>query len=766
MSITNDNVSEANLIKNLLLKALMLMIFAFVIAFLIHNTWVKYLSIYHTVLELTCVFIALSIFFSIWYNFQRNKLSDCIIGFGFLVVAVFDGFHTFYHFKLNLLSDGYYDLSTIHWILGRFTEASVIFLSAKNFKNKLSKWIYLSISMVIAFGTSYFIVEYHEYLPILLTESGVTKTKVFLEYIIICLYSFGIYRFKDKIKSNGRLTYSYVLIALFMMISSEICFTLYSSITSFIWTAGHLLKIISYYCLFKGIFVSTVVYPYERLEVKHKELEKAYYQLEEANKEINGIRDTLSDILDSLPEGVFLYDSNRKIKYLNRKFEELFHCDRSTLNKLTTEEVSKLFPGLEQNKKLLPDNVCLDCGKTLHIIRTFKVGNGQYKKLSIHSNKIRGGVLGLVRDAKEEQELKNLHLQTETILNAVNNGVLMIDTNKKIILTNKAIEDILEMDKEDIIGMDINELNELVQFDAKQRSGLSLEDSYFKEVYETCIVTKNGNKKELEIQVSSIRNVEGEIIGGISVCKDITSIKKEQLKIQQQEKLALLGQLGAGIVHETRNYLTTIKGRCQLIELVAKEKEIKDYAKKIDIDVSEVNRIISEFLFLSKPRETELQEVSMYDIFQSIKNIVQSSSLVKGVDVQMNLSKEERYLLCDEVQVKQVILNICKNAVDAMGDKLNPQLIIETGYDELNNEMFIKITDNGKGISEEDLSKIGTLFFTTKKTGTGLGLNVCFQIINQHKGRIEVESKLGEGTSFTIILPCIDDDEIEEQCIV
>jgi len=87
------------------------------------------------------------------------------------------------------------------------------------------------------------------------------------------------------------------------------------------------------------------------------------------------------------------------------------------------------------------------------------------------------------------------------------------------------------------------------------------------------------------------------------------------------------------------------------------------------------------------------------------------------------------------------------------------KLKISTGYNKQTNEMFIKISDNGKGIAKEDLEKIGTPFFTTKQKGTGLGLNICYGIIKEHNGRIEVESELGKGTTFTIILPCIPDEE-------
>ncbi|MTK11495.1 MAG: GHKL domain-containing protein, partial [Clostridiaceae bacterium] len=277
--------------------------------------------------------------------------------------------------------------------------------------------------------------------------------------------------------------------------------------------------------------------------------------------------------------------------------------------------------------------------------------------------------------------------------------------------------------------------------------------------YEIEITTINNVKKRLLYNSSKIYNIDGELIGLIIVASDITELKQQQEKMMQQEKLALLGQMGAGIVHETRNYLTTIKGSCQLIDTLTEEDKIKKYTKKMNKGIDEVNRILGEFLSLSKPRETELEEVSMYDIVYSIKSLIITSSLIRGINIDFKLSKEERYLLCDEAQVKQVVLNICKNAVEAMAEVKNAELKIEAGYNEKVNEMFIKITDNGYGMSKETLEKIGTPFYTTKSNGTGLGLNFCYKVIKEHGGRIEVKSELEKGTKFTVVLPCIEDDE-------
>lgn len=746
-SIKVNSKSSMNslIIRSLMVKFLTTLSLSFFISIFVHNIFIRYLDIYHTVLELVCVFIALSIFISVWHLYNRNPVSCNILGFGFLAVAIFDSLHIFYHLKLNLTQDLYLDFSTKFWILGRATEAIGLLVSVQVTISKLKKWTKLFITLVLILGVCCFLFIYGDYLPILLTNQGVTPVKVMLEYVIISLYVMSLYKVKDKINYKEVITYKYIFISLLMSVSSEVCFTLYTSVNSISWTFGHILKITSYYFLFKGIFISTIVYPYEQLEIEHGSLEKA-------TKELKYTSETLSDLLDALPIAVKEYDVNGKIRYINKRFEELFQCNRRDLCGLTEEEFSHKFPS-----KILKN------GKdTKNIVRIYKRIKRDTIKLSINSKQVRNGLLVFFSEVKKDQELENLHIQTETILEAVDSCILILDKNRKIVLCNKIVEEVLETNREDIIGINIDKLDELIKIKVEEPSDVTLKDNTRKQFYQVSLYSLKGNKKELILDSTPIRDVDGDIIGSISIGRDITEYKREQQKLIQQEKLALLGQMGAEIVHETRNFLTTIKGRSQLIGAVTLKQDVKKHALKINEEVNEVNRIISEFLFLSKPRETELTEVSMLDIFQSIESMVKSSSLMKGIDVNFQLSKEERYVMCDEAELKQVILNVCKNAADAMSDKNNAKLKVETGFNEVTNEMFIKITDNGVGIPEENLKKIGTPFFTTKKSGTGLGLNVCYKIIKEHKGRVEIESTLGIGTTFCITLPCIDDIDDEE----
>jgi PAS domain S-box-containing protein len=750
-----DRNIEVNPVRSLIAHFIILFIAAIAVSALVHNKWVQYLEVYHTVLELACIFIAVSIFFCIWYIFEWSTVSNNILGFGYLVVAIFDMLHTFCFLKLDLTAGSYFDLSTRYWILGRLAEAITMFLTINAFKVKGNKQIKLLITLTAAFGIAYFVVKFHGYLPVLLTEEGLTPAKVILEYVVISIYGYSLYKAQDKLKDKNTITYKYIFLSLLLSLSSELSFTMYSSVQSFIWTTGHVLKIIAYYYIFKGIIISCITFPYKRLEVERDNLEVA-------NKELNEITETLNDIMDALPIGVQTYDDKGKVKYINKKYEELLKCYKKDVYGLSSEKLLERFPRLEKGEKNILYKTLESNEGPINSVRTYKNSIGDTIKLSLKSRKIRNGVLVLLNDANEEQKFDNLHIQTETILNAVNNGIMMIDKDRRVVLCNQAIAEILEISKSEIVGRNIDEFIAFKNFSLSKVDEICIDGDKTKKIYESCFVTVSGVKKELVSDISTVRNLYGEVIGEIIVSTDVTEANNRQKQILQQEKLALLGQMGAAIVHETRNYLTTIKGRCQLIELYADNERVKTHAAKINTDTEEVNRIISEFLFLSKPRETELTENSMHDIFESVKSMITTSSLVKGVDVEVNLCREERYLLCDESQIKQVILNLCKNAIEAMSEVIKPKLCIKTGFKEEANEMYISVLDNGKGISEEHLKRIGTPFFTTKGNGTGLGISVCHKIAKEHNGRLEVRSKLGEGTTFTLIIPCIEDEKIED----
>ncbi|MCX7749721.1 MAG: ATP-binding protein [Clostridia bacterium] len=734
---------KAKSLKRTVLEYLILIISSVFVVTLITNIWAKDTGFVHTLVELLCIFIALSTFMIVWHNFEHTNMESRVLGFGFLCVAFFDILHTYNFPQLGFYPKGYYDLSMWYSIYGRISEVVVLLISVKFIPalKLINKWTALIISASTTCGAAFLLFKAQEVLPkLFIHEKGLSPWKVILEYFIILLFIICIYFIKDKVNNKHIIGYNYILFGIFFIIPAQICFTVYKTTDTYIFVLGHLFKLLFYYYLFKGIFISSVKYPYEKLKSAGK---------------------YMSDILNALPIGLTTFDANSKLTFMNSRAENLMALSQKMMVGQSFDEIAKQVCSKE-DYQVIKGQVSDIAREFKNYIAAIKKGDGECTKLKYDLHKIQnGGYIFLFDEAKKEQELENLQLQTQTIFNSISSTIMMTDKTDNIIMCNRAFEQVFEVDSKDVLGMSKRSFNELLQCNINHISHRGEEGQ--SNIYEVSIITQKGSRKQLILHTAHIHNVEGEVIGRISVGTDITALKNEQQKVQHQEKLALLGQMGAAIVHETKNYLATIKGCSQLIALKAEDEKMRHYAHKIDSMTNDVNRVICDFLSMSKPHTPVLKEVFLGELIQSMRFMLESSALIKGIEVYIVTSIEERSIMADEGQIKQVVLNICKNAIDAMYGTKSPRLIIGTELSEAEDEMYILISDNGKGITEEEKSRIGQPFFTTKETGTGLGLNVCYQIIREHRGKIWFESEVGRGTNFFIAIPSKENMDISEK---
>jgi signal transduction histidine kinase len=230
--------------------------------------------------------------------------------------------------------------------------------------------------------------------------------------------------------------------------------------------------------------------------------------------------------------------------------------------------------------------------------------------------------------------------------------------------------------------------------------------------------------------------------------RDITEKKLTDEHLKRVDRLVSLGRLSAGIAHEIRNPLTGIN--LVLEDLHDKlDKEDKNFIKKALQEISRLENIVSELLDYASPVKENFQLFNLIEIIETSIFFIKKQAKEKQIDIVTNF-KCSLDIYCSPEKIKQAIINILINAIDAI--EFNGQISITTDYDNVNNEVLISISDNGEGIKNEDIKYIFDPFFTTKKKGTGLGLSITHSIIHEHKGRINVESIIGKGTTFTIIL--------------
>jgi PAS domain S-box-containing protein len=231
------------------------------------------------------------------------------------------------------------------------------------------------------------------------------------------------------------------------------------------------------------------------------------------------------------------------------------------------------------------------------------------------------------------------------------------------------------------------------------------------------------------------------------IIRDISERKKNEELLINSEKLYVAGQLAAGIAHEIRNPLTSLKGFLQL--MATGRLASKNYFDIMNSELTRIESIVSELLMLSKPQIYELAHTDIRILLGDTMTLLGAQAILHNIEMEAALGDEALWVKGVENQLKQVFINVLKNAIEAMAD--GGKVSISSGRE--GGHVVVRIQDDGPGIPEQQLAKIGQPFYTTKEKGTGLGLMVTYKIVDNHNGRISAKSMLGWGTTFEISLP-------------
>ncbi len=264
--------------------------------------------------------------------------------------------------------------------------------------------------------------------------------------------------------------------------------------------------------------------------------------------------------------------------------------------------------------------------------------------------------------------------------------------------------------------------------------------------YELELTTKEGKKRSLLMTPGPVKGTDRFVL----VERDITEMKELEKKYYESQKLAAIGQLSAGIAHEVRNPLSSIKMSLQILEkrMQPEGNDLKRF-KIAQREVEHLEKLVSDVLIYAKPSEPQKEPSDMRSIIEGSLAMVEKSLKDKEIDVRKIYAEGDVLIPVDQQMIKQALINIFQNAVDAMEPK--GKLIISV-RDE-GDKVVLEVEDNGCGIPEEDVPHLFNPFFTKKNYGTGLGLTQVKKIIDQHDGEIEIKGKKGEGTRFIIVLP-------------
>jgi PAS domain S-box-containing protein len=264
------------------------------------------------------------------------------------------------------------------------------------------------------------------------------------------------------------------------------------------------------------------------------------------------------------------------------------------------------------------------------------------------------------------------------------------------------------------------------------------------------LLHKKGNWIHVEARGMPIRDNQGHVDSFVLICRDITKQKLDEEIIRKWERVSAIGELAAGIAHEIRNPLTTLKGFVQLLE---KKVEDSMYLDLMNSELSRIELITNEFLMLAKPQVTKYQEEDLTFILKSVITMLNTQPIMSNTYIRMETEIDRPMIKGDSNHLKQVFINVLKNAIESMTE--GGEILVKVQPSK-NNKVIIQFIDQGIGIPQELLPKLGEPFYSLKEKGTGLGLMISFKIIKEHQGDVNIFSSVGEGTTVKVYLPLVD----------
>ncbi|ALS23937.1 MULTISPECIES: PAS domain S-box protein [Paenibacillus] len=443
------------------------------------------------------------------------------------------------------------------------------------------------------------------------------------------------------------------------------------------------------------------------------------------------------------PEGIILYTSPAIHRLLGYHEEELI--GRNSAELIHPEDFQQI-----QSKHM--DGYTDDC---IHICRVLhKKGNYIWMENSVKLIKDENGqisnIMTVGRDIttrkQAEEELLKSEEKYRRLIEEMPEALLIQQDGKWVCVNEMAVRLLGAANRGELLNKPVHDFIDPDVLQAASSLTETLSNDDFVTTFKGKFITVQG--EPVEVEFSAVPTwYEGHYAVRI-IAKDISEARKAQELLQNSEKLSLVGQLAAGIAHELRNPLTAVKGFIQLLKSGAADKQ--QYYDIISSEINRIEQILGEMLILAKPRAVQYLPVDIHRLLEHVTTLVESQAIMNSIEIVKECEQSLPFIDGDENQLKQVFINVMKNAVEAMPHGG----IITVRANKLEEDrIVVRVIDQGSGIPADQLERIGHPFFTTKEHGTGLGMMVSFQIIERHGGHVSISSEVGKGTTVEIVLP-------------
>ncbi|MCD4733273.1 PAS domain S-box protein, partial [bacterium] len=499
-------------------------------------------------------------------------------------------------------------------------------------------------------------------------------------------------------------------------------------------------------------------------------------EIKKAEESLKESEERLQAVFEYAPIAYFLQDLKGNLLGGNRAAEELTGFPRSELLNKSFTKLKILSPrDIARAVSNMMKNALGNATGPVEYTLNRKDGSKVPVAISAYPIKIKGKtiVLGVAVDLTERKKAsealakynadleREVRLKTEELnqaqafLRSVIDGsrelLIVADTEGNLEIVNQATSKVTGYTEDEVLGKSVSifygddDLESLLNIQRRLAAG---ETNIVAQVNIRC---KDGSFLPVELSMAPILDGEGNFTGVVGVGRDIREIKQLRKALLQSEKLASTGQLAANIAHEVNNPLTIIKNYLHLASAdLDEDSQNNEILAIIGEEVERIARIINGLLSFYRPENTWLAPTDINELIEKLLGFMRITLENSNITIKDDLQIDLPSITLTPDQLYQVLLNMVKNAQEAMPD--GGELTISTKLRKTS--LHISVIDTGRGIKKDDLANIFDPFFTTKgKTGTGLGLSISYGIIKSLDGNIKVTSKLGIGTTFTIVLP-------------
>jgi two-component system, sporulation sensor kinase E len=462
------------------------------------------------------------------------------------------------------------------------------------------------------------------------------------------------------------------------------------------------------------------------------------------NFKLKQSKELFRGLFEEAIDGIVFWDADGNVLMANQSALNIFEC--SSEDFLERKLWDFVFEKDDYFKTLVKK--CVENGAIRDEL-LFLMPNGQLKQLEFTTKMqfVDGSNMTIFRNASErykmEIDLRESEERFRKVFEGTLDGMVLWNRDYEIIDINPVAALFLKAKRNELLGKDIR-----LFIDEKVKEELELHIEELERLGTADLLlpvpSENGTK---HYEFSSKGNVTSNL--NLTVIRNVTEKIGLQEQLQKSDTLNVVGELAAGIAHEIRNPMTALKGFIQLLETSMKEDHSM-YFKVITSELRRIESTITEFLILAKPQAIQFKNHDMRKVMSETLELLNGQALMHNIQFCCQFEDELPTVFCEPNQMKQVFINIIKNAIEVMPSGGVVTIKIDNKPKEY---IHIIIEDEGEGIPEKKIKRLGEPFYTTKNRGTGLGLMVSYKIIKEHKGKVEVESEVGVGTKFHIYIP-------------